>query len=146
MAARSNVQIERALQQEVLLRLRAWPVLAIPVPNSMYMPGVDKALIARIIGSMKRSGMLVPGAADLILCWSVGCACVELKRPATRDLLTKRPKGVLNDEQQAFRARCEALGINYAVVTSWADLEWHLGEWGIARRGVVEIPHEGVVT
>lgn len=151
-----RLQIERSIQAEIVLRLRAWPVKATAVPNSIWLPlprvfkngkWVKNPIVGQIIGAMKRAGMLTPGACDLILQWAGGrSACVEIKRPASSDLLTERERGRLSPDQVDYRADCERLGIPYVEITSWAELEWWLGEWGIARPGVVVLPHEEVVT
>ena len=91
-----TAQIERNLQSEILYRLNRYPVVAIPVPNGVWLPArgeKEEGLVKRLIARMKTDGMLVPGAPDLVLMGANGALCVELKREASRDLLVKRPKG-----------------------------------------------------
>src|SRR5262245_49944545 len=77
----SYAQIERALQAELMLRLRAgaWPIIALPIPNGIWLPARsegERALVARLIARMKANGMLLPGAPDLVLLWADGCALI----------------------------------------------------------------------
>jgi VRR-NUC domain-containing protein len=132
------LQIERALQQEIMLRLRVerWPVIALPHPNAMFIPTHDpaeKALVRRIIYQMKNMGMLVTGAPDLSLHWRGGSALVELKRPAVADLLTKRPAGRLSPEQTDMAKRAREVGVRFAVVHSWDEMRECLEGWGVER-------------
>ena len=112
------MQLERTLQSEILLRLNRYPVVAIPIPNGIWVPArgeAEKGLVKRLIARMKTDGMLVPGAPDLVLMGAKGALCVELKREASRDLLVKRPKGRLSPEQKAFKQRCADAGVGYLV-------------------------------
>jgi len=134
-----TVQAERYLQREILIRLRAsrLPVLAIPIPNSIYFPArteAERRIIARVIGQMKNEGTIMPGASDLILIWASGAACVEIKRPATSGLLGKRPAGRPSDAQLAFAEDCAAVGVRYAIVESWEMLRQLLDVWGVGRQ------------
>ena len=126
-----TTQLERSLQSEILYRLNRYPVVAIPVPNGIWLPARDeqeRALVARLMARMKSDGMLVPGAPDLVLMGEKGALCVELKREASRDLLVKRPKGRLSPEQKAFRQRCVDCGVDYAVASTWEDVACLLPE------------------
>lgn len=128
-------QIERALQAEILLRLRAgaYPIIAVPVPNGVWLPArtpAERSLRARIIARMKADGMMLPGAPDLFLAWRNGCAFVELKRPATRDLLRRLPAGKPTATQCAFAERAARIGVNYALCHSWDELYGLLEQWG----------------
>ena len=108
-------QIERSLQSEILYRLNRYPVVAIPVPNGIWLPArtdAEKDIVKRLIARMKSDGMLVPGAPDLVLLGEKGALCVELKREPSRDLLMKRPRGRLSPEQRAFKQRCFDAGIS----------------------------------
>lgn len=131
-----SVQIERALQSEVMVRLRAgaWPVLALPIPNGVWIPARDdaeKEIVRRIIARMKADGLLLPGAFDLSLHWQGGGGIIDLKRPASRDLLGRRsPAGKPTDEQKELAERADRFGINYAFCTSWDDVRDRLREWG----------------
>ncbi len=129
-----TLQLERALQQEIMLRLKALPVIAIPVPNSFFVPvrtEAEKALVKRLVHQMKLRGLLLSGACDIVLLWGGGSACVELKRPKTSDFLKTRPAGRPSDSQIAFENRCVELGIHHAYVTSWEALRERLREWGV---------------
>ena len=124
-----TAQIERSLQSEILYRLNRYPVVAIPVPNGIWLPArsdAEKDIVKRLIARMKTDGMLVPGAPDLVLMGAKGALCVELKREASRDLLVKRPKGRLSPEQRAFKQRCSDAGVRYLVAYDWADVECSL--------------------
>jgi hypothetical protein len=122
--------IEKTLHQEVMLNLRLLPVVAFSVPNSVYLPArseAERTMAKRIINQMKGAGQLTPGAPDLVLMGAKGALCLELKRPASRDLFTTRPRGRLSPEQKAFRAQCERAGVRYLVAYEWADVECSLG-------------------
>ena len=128
---RGVIQLEKTLQQEVLLRLLRYPVVPIVVPNSIYFPArteAERAIIARVVSQMKSTGMLTPGAPDLVLLGEKRALCVELKRPASRDIFMKRPKGRLSPEQRAFRDRCVDCGVEYLVADCWDDVEAVLPE------------------
>lgn len=128
-----TAQLERSLQVELAWRLKPFPVVAVPVPNGLWIPShneSERAVVARIIARMKTDGMLLPGSPDLcVLGAKAGLYC-ELKRPVSRDLFGRRPKGRLSPEQREFRDRCAAAGVRYVVATSWADVEPELeGLW-----------------
>ena len=126
-----TTQIERGLQSEILYRLARYPVVAVPVPNGIWLPAhneAERAVVARLMARMKTDGMLVPGAPDLVLIGEKGALCVELKREASRDLFTKRPKGRLSPEQKAFQQRCVDCGVEYIVASSWDDVQCMLHE------------------
>ena len=53
---------------------------------------------------------------------------VELKRPASRDLFGRKPRGRLSPEQRAFRDRCVDVGVEYLVAECWEDVQCRLGE------------------
>ena len=125
------IQLEKVLQQEVLLRLRLYPVIPVVVPNSIYFPArteAERNIISRVVAQMKNDGMLVPGSPDLILLGERGGLCVELKRPASRDLFGRRPRGRLSPEQRAFRERCVDVGVEYLVAECWEDVAVRLSE------------------
>ena len=124
-----STQLERSLQAEILLRLNRYPVVAVPSANGIYLPArseQEQAIVARIINRMKSDGMLLPGAPDLVLLGGRGALCVELKRPASRDLFMQRAKGRLSPEQKEFQRRCVNAGVEYIVATSWDDVECRL--------------------
>lgn len=123
--------LERALQTEVLYRLARYPVVALSVPNGIYLPAhsdAERVLVSRIVRRMKDDGMMTPGAPDLVLLGERGGLCVELKRPASRDLFGRRPKGRLSPEQRAFRERCVDAGVEYLIAECWEDIECRLSE------------------
>lgn len=126
-------QLERSLHTEVLYRLNRYPVVAIPSANGMYLPARDeheRAIVARIVNRMKTDGMMLPGAPDLVLLSAKSALCVELKRPVSRDLFMRRPKGRLSPEQKDFRDRCAAVGVRYTVAHCWEDVVGSLdGLW-----------------
>ena len=120
-----TTQLERGLQTEMLWRLARYPVVAIPVPNGIWLPAhteSERAVVARLMARMKSDGMLVPGAADLVLMGERRAVCVELKRPASRDLFGRKPKGRLSPEQKAFQQRCVDCGVEYLVADCWDDV------------------------
>ena len=120
-----TTQLERNLQSEILYRLARYPVVAIPVPNGIWLPAhneAEKAVVARLMARMKSDGMLTPGAPDLVIAGERGAVMCELKRPASRDLFGRRPKGRLSPEQKAFEQRCVDCGVEYLVASSWEDI------------------------
>jgi len=126
-----TTQLERSLQSEILYRLNRYPVVAIPVPNGIWLPAhneQERTVVARLMARMKTDGMLLPGAPDLVLLGEQGAVCVELKRPASRDLFGRKPRGRLSPEQRAFRQRCVDCGVEYIVVECWDDVQCVLPE------------------
>lgn len=128
-------QVERLLQKEIMLRLEHAPVSAIvvPSPNGIYIPArtpEQRTLAARVVHQLKLDGQLLPGASDLLVLWRDGSGAIELKRPAAKNLLGAQAKGQLSPAQLAFRRRCEALGINFAVCHSWPEVRETLKAWG----------------
>jgi len=124
-------QLERSLQTEILYRLARYPVVAIPVPNGIWLPAhneAERVVVARLMARMKSDGMLVPGAPDLVLIGEERAICVELKRSASRDLFGRKPKGRLSPEQKAFQQRCVNCGVEYLVASSWEDIEYIIPE------------------
>lgn len=129
-----TAQLERALQQECMIRMRSLPVVAVPVPNGVFIPArtaAERALVARIIATMKRQGMLLPGAADLCVLWAGGRGgVIELKRPASHDLLGRKSAGRPTEAQEEFEARCHRIGVPHAYAESWQTVAERLKEWG----------------
>jgi len=126
-----TTQLERSLQTEILYRLARYPVIAIPVPNGIWLPAhneQERTVVARLMARMKSDGMLVPGAPDLVVMGEKRAVCVELKRAASRDLFGRKPKGRLSPEQKAFRQRCVACDVSYHVASSWEDVQCILPE------------------
>lgn len=128
-------QAERILQREVMARLRHAPLAAIivPSPNGIFIPArtpAEQTLARRVVHQLKLDGQLLPGAPDLLFLWSHGSGCIELKRPAEKTLLGKQRAGQLSDDQMAFRKRCDALSVNYAVCQSWDEVRETLKAWG----------------
>ena len=128
------MRAESALQAEIMYRLAVQhrELVAVAVPNGAYFFGSDRARAAIMVKSWKRSGLLTPGAGDLVLAGAGRVAFIEIKTPARSDLLgKKRQGGQLSDEQRAFRDRCEACGVPYFVVRSWEDVESAIATvWG----------------
>jgi hypothetical protein len=63
-----SLQAEGTLQREVAWRLKAMPMVALPIPNGLWIPArteAERSLVARIVARMKADGMLLPGAPDL---------------------------------------------------------------------------------
>lgn len=123
------ITAERSLQTEIMLRLNRFPVVAVPSANGIYLPArseAEQAIVARIVNRMKSDGMLVPGVPDVCILGAKGALCVELKRPASRDLFGRKPKGRLSPEQKIFRDRCVAAGVSYIVCDCWEDVECNL--------------------
>ena len=126
-----TAQHERSLQSEILYRLNRYPVVAIPVPNGIWLPAhneAERAVVARLMARMKTDGMLVPGSPDLVLMGERRAVCIELKRPASRDLFGRRPRGRLSPEQKTFQQRCVDCGVEYIVASSWDDVQCMLHE------------------
>jgi hypothetical protein len=126
-----TTQLERNLQTEILYRLARYPVVACAVPNGIFLPAhneAERVLVRRIVARMRDDGMLTPGAPDLVIAGERRCVMVELKRPASRDLFGRKPKGRLSPEQKAFRDRCVDCGVDYTVASSWEDVQCMLPE------------------
>jgi hypothetical protein len=128
-------QAERILQREITTRLQFAPVAAVvvPSPNGIFLPTrspTERDLVRRIVYRLKQDGALCPGAPDLLFLWATGCGCMELKRPAEKTLLGRQSAGQLSDDQKAFRALCQQLGIPYEVVMSWPQARDVLKAWG----------------
>lgn len=126
-----TTQLERSLQTEILYRLNRYPVVAVPSANGMWIPAhneAERAVVARVVNRMKTDGMLTPGAPDLVIAGEKRAVMVELKRPASRDLLGRRPRGRLSPEQKAFRDRCIDCGVEYLVAECWEDVQFVLPE------------------
>jgi hypothetical protein len=131
-----SLQIERSLPAEIAWRLKALPLVVLPVPNGIWIPArseAERSLVARIIARLKADGMLLPGAPDLVLMWADGCAAIELKRLKTRDLFGARPAGRPTDDQKWFAERCAELGVHHAYCTSWDELKAKLDKWGVGK-------------
>jgi hypothetical protein len=129
-----TTQAERALHQELVLRLKAYPVLILPIPNSIYFPArteAERKIIARVIHQMKSTGMLLVGAPDFVLMWCGGAALVEEKRPATKTLFGKQSAGRPTAAQRTMAERAAELGLNHAYVTSWDELRVQMVAWGV---------------
>lgn len=129
------VRAEASVQSEIMLRLRAgaWPVIACPIPNGMWLGAkepAERVMAARIIAKMKAQGALVPGMPDLVLLWRNGSACIELKRPKSRDLFHTRPAGRPSAAQTELAERAAQLGVNHAFCDSWDQVRSRLTEWG----------------
>ena len=88
----------------------------------------ERVLVRRIVARMRDDGMLTPGAPDLVIAGEKRAVMVELKRPASRDLFGRRPKGRLSPEQKAFRDRCISAGVEYLVAECWEDIQYLLPE------------------
>jgi len=126
-----TTQIERSLQSEILYRLARYPVVAVPVPNGLWIPShneAERVVVARVVNRMKTDGMLLPGSPDLCIAGERRAVMVELKRPASRDLFGRKPKGRLSPEQKAFQQRCVDCGVEYIVASSWDDVQCMLHE------------------
>ena len=132
-----TVQAERILQQEIMLRFKSWPIIALPIPNGIFIGGrsaAERTMAARVISKMKAQGMLVPGAPDLCLFWRGGAGLVELKRPASVDLMGVRHAAGRPSEAQRMLAHLAAeLGVRHCYATSWDELKAQLAEWGLER-------------
>lgn len=130
--SRASTGLERTLQTEIMLRIARYPVVCAAIPNGIWLPAhteAERTVVARLIARMKTDGMLTPGAPDLVLMGARGSMCVELKRPATRDLFGRnKPKGRLSDDQKMFRQRCNDTGVEYLVATCWEDVAGMLPE------------------
>ncbi len=130
------IQAERSLHTEIMMRLTSplSPVIAIPIPNSVYIPAhsdAERRVVAQIITRMKSDGMLLPGAPDIVTLWEGGCGVIELKKPATRDLFGRRsPAGRPSAAQKEFAALCAEHGVRHAYCHSWDEVRAALVEWG----------------
>jgi hypothetical protein len=79
---------------------------------------------------MKDEGQMLPGAADLLCLWRDGSGAIELKRPAERTLLGKRPAGRPTDAQKEFAALCERHAVRHVYATTWEEVYAALKDWG----------------
>jgi len=62
---------------------------------------------------LKQMG-LVKGSPDLLVAWDGRVAFIEVKRPRTQH----HSAGYLSKDQKRFKAKCEDLGIPYAMARS----------------------------
>ena len=90
----------------------------------------QELIVARLINRMKADGMLIPGAPDWLILAPTTRA-MEFKRPATRTLLGRAPKGRLSEAQVAFNAKLDKAGIQHVEVYSWDECRGYLVEWGL---------------
>jgi hypothetical protein len=107
--------------------------VVVPVLNGVWIPSrtvAERTLVARIIARMKADGQMMPGVADLLALWREGCGAIELKVPATRTLLGRRPAGRPSDAQRDFQALCALHGIPHVYAYSWDDVKAALRSWG----------------
>ena len=126
-----TTQLERSLQTEILYRLARYPVIACAIPNGIFLPAhneAERVLVRRIVARMRDDGMLTPGAPDLVIAGERGAVMVELKRPASRDLFGRKPKGRLSPEQKSFQQRCIDCGVEYTIASCWEDIQCVLPE------------------
>jgi hypothetical protein len=122
------IQAEADLQEEIMLRLKAYSeLIAIAIPNGFR--AFDKGAAIRV-RNMKRKGLLTLGAPDLFIGWDGGYAFAELKRPAGRDLFRKYAAGRASQTQLEIAAVFARLRINFGFFDSWASLRAKLIEWG----------------
>jgi|SRR5262245_14744823 len=138
-----TTQIERVLQQECMIRLHSAAVrgelraIYYPIPNGVFLPArtnVERTLAARIVHQLKIQGGMVPGAPDLVFLARHGSAGIELKRPTAKLLFETRRRGTLSKEQREQRDRFEAMGVHWAVCTSWEEVSEALVDWGMLVR------------
>jgi hypothetical protein len=132
------IQIERALHEEIALRVKAIKpaCLLLPIPNGVYLPTRDdkeKRIAQRLIARMKEEGQLYPGAPDYVCLWDDGSGVIELKREAQRTLLGPVPAGRPSPAQRALEAQCAALGIQHRYCHSWDETHAALRDWGRMR-------------
>ncbi len=130
-------QLERSIQSEIMLRIRAaaMPVMALPIPNGIWIPtrsDDEKEIVRRIVRRMKEDGLLLPGALDLAFVWGGGGGGImDVKRPASYDLFRHRKApGRPSVDQKELVKRAAELGVNYAFVHSWQECHQKLREWG----------------
>lgn len=126
-ARRRNRRIERGLQAEIVLRLKAAGIFYIPIPNGVFLPvhtDAERIIARRIIDAMKSQGEMEPGAYDLVIFGANGRGgLVELKREAGTDMLGRKvTAGQLSQAQRTFRDRARAAGIPEAVCRSWNEV------------------------
>ena len=132
---------ERVLQREIMLRLQAgpWACVAAPIPNGVYLPShneEERRLVGRLMKRLKDDGMLLPGAADLVVLGRAAGLYLELKRPTSRDLFGRKTvRGQLSAGQKEFRRRCEKAGVPYEVAYTWDG-----ALAALRRHGVIEGP------
>lgn len=129
------IRAEAALHEEIMLRLRALRPRCViaPVPNGAFFPArdpVERSIVNRLVARMKAEGQLLPGVADLLCLWDTGSAAIELKAPAERSLLGKRPRGRPSDAQREFAALCADHGVRHVYAHSWDEVHASLAQWG----------------
>jgi hypothetical protein len=125
---------ERTLNEEVMWRLRSYPVIAVPIPNGLFIPAHtegERKIVARIINMMKSTGQLIPGAPDLVVLGAKAAALVELKRPAELSLARRARQGQLSFNQRLFRDECERVGVAYVVAHDWEEVKSALSLHGV---------------
>jgi hypothetical protein len=128
------MRAETALQSTVMQMLRVVhpELVACAIPNGSWFGAADPKRVAMIVHKMKLSGLITPGASDIVVAGHGKVAFLELKTPAGRDLLGKRIKGgVMSEDQKLFQSRCVECGVSYFVVHDWDEVEDAVKEvWG----------------
>jgi hypothetical protein len=121
--------LERTVQRQLLADM-ANPVrtngrvLAWHVPNGVPLCGLKPWVKAQVWRAMREDGARA-GAADLVIGHSGRLYLLEVKSE----------KGSLRTSQKAFRADCEAVGIECHVGFGLADCRRILTELGVFRQG-----------
>ncbi len=130
------IQAERTLHEEVMMRMRPLrpDCVIVPVPNGTWIPARtpgERQLVARLVARMKAEGQMLAGAADLLCLWEDGSGAIELKRPASFDLLGKRTRaGPVSEAQKEFAALCADHRVRHVYAHSWGEVHAALAEWG----------------
>lgn len=118
---------EDRLAQEVATMLRVASIegrLAAAWTHIPHEVG-GKGKLASIRMALAKSMGLITGSADYVFVGNRVGGWIELKAPEG---------GSLSPAQKDFQQWCQALGVNYAVCRSVADVEQKLISWGCLTR------------
>lgn len=120
----SEAAIHRQCADMLTLYERQGKLYWCPVPNGAWVQGANAAARGRRVSIMKASGMLKPGAPDMIVCIDGRFIGVEIKTDAGRQ----------SDTQREAEAAIDRAGGDYRIVKSLGDLMTILAEHYIGER------------
>jgi hypothetical protein len=91
-------------------------------PDCVFFHPYNGAYMSKATAGKGKALGVLPGVADLVFVLPGG---------KVRFIELKAPKGVLSDNQKAFRDNVRDLGCRYAVARSIEDVSGRLEAWGV---------------